>query len=202
MKQLLTLFALAASLFSFGQCAITPSADLDQDGIVGTGDVLALLSQFGMTISTPINPVHTVFSVSGSASLANADLRQVQVGCGDFSLVDFTGAEFEFSYFDNSSFVDANFTGANLRFSNFFQSDFQGAGMQNADLTAAQILDCNLQNVDLSGADLSLAILTGTDLSGADLTGTLMDCVSTCPSQLPPGYTCVPNDQCSAFRIE
>ena len=38
--------------------------------------------------------------------------------------------------------------------------------------------------------------------NGADLTGTLMDCVSTCPSQLPPGYTCVPNDQCSAFRIE
>ena len=97
---------------------------------------------------------------------------------------------------ENLRYVDLS--DLDLRGTNLSQANLSGANLTGANLSDANLSRANLEGANLTGADLSDANLTRADLSAANLSGATMFCLQIgCPSQLPSGYICEPDPDCS-----
>jgi uncharacterized protein YjbI with pentapeptide repeats len=88
--------------------------------------------------------------------------------CADFSEVDFTEINFNFSGLDLRY---ANFQGAILLNADFYGADLQETNLRNANLINADLQEVNLRLAYLQGADLNRAKLHNADLRWANLRG-------------------------------
>jgi hypothetical protein len=102
---------------------------------------------------------HRYEPVARRLNLRDSNLRKVRL-VGNYSLVDFIGADLSAS--------DAS--GANLSGANLNTTQLVGTQLLYSDLTMASFNNAHLTGADLTGADLSGAYLLAADLSGTDLT--------------------------------
>jgi uncharacterized protein YjbI with pentapeptide repeats len=123
------------------------------------------------------NFYNVIFS---GANLSYANLRNIMIEVGDFSGVNFLGADLSNAtlkrcILKNLNMSDANLFRANLSRSNLSRSNLSRSNLSGSNLRRTKMSRVNLSGANLSNADLSGADLSGADLSGADLSGAKLD---------------------------
>ena len=115
-----------------------------------------------------------------------------------------SGANLSGGSFIAYSLIDADLSGADLSGADLSDGWFIGANFIGANLSGANLFYSDLSYANFTGADLSNAVLLDANLDGANLDGATMTCIYGCPSQLPSGYICEPDPDCSypnSYRI-
>jgi uncharacterized protein YjbI with pentapeptide repeats len=105
------------------------------------------------------------------ADLHLADLRHANLSQANLSQVDLSGAILNLTRMDGAYLSKANLTGALLSGTFLSGANLSEASLNEARLTGANLTDARLSDARLVGADLIGAILKGAALSGATLTG-------------------------------
>ncbi len=122
---------------------------------------------------------HVIHLQDGIESWNRWRAKNAEVAC------DLSGQDLRHRYFFEGDFSGVNFKGADLRRACLIGADLRGANLQGADLTGAYLGDANLYGADLSYANLTEANLDRANLRRAELLGTQIVGADLRTAQLP-----------------
>ena len=205
---------------TFSVDGLPPCIDLDNDGVCDFADACP-----GVAVSFSFAYLDTNYEVmvgeslvaggtywyallSGleapSACLIGTSLHTANLSGANLSGANLEGADLSSATLNNVNLSGANLSGANIEGANIEDADLSSANLIGANLNNADLWGTNLSSANLSSATLNIAELTNVNLSDANLDGATMTCLQGCPSQLPLGYICEPDPDCSepySYRI-
>ncbi len=193
MKRLLACLALCASL--------SASAQGDNCTVLGIQD----LTQMVFELQGQLNAQDATIDSLQNAAMTRDSVRAIARGeaafWGSVGHADLEGVNLENNHMDSYQEV-SYLVGANLSDANLSGTELSYADLTGANLSSANLLGADLKSANLDYANLQHANLYGTDLSGAfldyaDLSGATMNCLRGCPVELPLGYICEPDPDCS-----
>ena len=134
MKCLLACLALCASFNVSAQLPAPQNGDMDGDGHIGAGDILALLGSYGMSVTPAICP---------QANLSGADLTGAYLQGANLQGANLSGANLHGAYLSG-----ADLSYADLSYAFVFDAYLQGANLTGATMNCLDIdLGCSFISV-------------------------------------------------------
>ena len=199
--------------------------DSNADSLVGSADLIDVLSTFGAmfetesitldeqpleellsTLIAEINELQDQVAALEVESLSLDSVLALTWG-KDFSGLDLQGFEFQEASLSYANFTQTNLTGCNLLEADCYRAGFNLCDLTGANLSAANMFDTQMLGANLSNAncelvyfefaDLTGATLEGANFQGCNLQNATMTCLVGCPINLPSPYQCIPDENCT-----
>ena len=193
MKRLLACLVLCASLSASAQddnCTVLGIQELTelvislQSQLQAQSIMIDSLSSVAMTRDSVQNIWRGYTAIASQLSLNKADLAFLVR---------------PHLYLSDATLLEANFRGAYLRNADFGAANMNLGNFSYADLQAVDMTYGSFQNCNFDHSWMKWAQLQGANISGASFR-----CLKHCPENLPNGYDCLDDPECSEagrFRV-